>query len=346
MYTRVVIGLGALLAAATPCAAQDVKPEVKVKLEGHRGGVTALALSPGGDVVATGSGNGVVRLWDPGTGEVLAKVDEAGGTRIVHVGFSADGKILSAAARKVVSAWRVTDPKKPTGLFSDTYQESEVKIGGISGDGRRLYHFDGHRSILRYYDVRSTSAEQTDVRDPKFHPLAFGTIPDPESALAAVLCRENDNKGAVLVFVGLGDRWQLTEGLKGPDANPNAVSFSPDARWLVVCCGGEVMVWKVPGSQKVSGRPRALAPIIGSTYTAAAAGPGNVLAVAEKSNGEGKKARVQLLDLAAAEPKVLATFATDIDDVSVLAFAPDGRALAVADTVEGIVQLWALSAKK
>src|SRR5438876_549046 len=42
MLNRVLVGVVAILAACSPCAAEDAKPEVKAKLEGHRGGVTAL----------------------------------------------------------------------------------------------------------------------------------------------------------------------------------------------------------------------------------------------------------------------------------------------------------------
>jgi WD40 repeat protein len=337
MLNRVLVGF-AVLAVAFPCAAQDAKPDVKVKLEGHRGGVTALAFAPDGATVATGSGNGLVRLWDAKGGEVLAKLDPVGGTKVVHVGFSADGKILSAAARKAVIAWNLSESTKPKELWTDSYTESVHKLGGVSGDGRRFYYYDTNNNTLRYYDPKEGGAA-TDLKVAKFAPLAFGAIPDAESALAAVLCHDTEKKAGVLVFVGLGDKWQLSDGLKAPDTNPNSVGFAPDGKWLAVCSGGEVMIWRVPGSQKVSGRPRAVA-----TGTAAALGPNNVLAVAQTVEG---KARVNLIDLAKAdEVRILATFATDIEDVSAMAFSPDGKVLAVADTVEGVVQLWALPAKK
>lgn len=345
MLNRIAIGAVAVLALASPCAAEDAKPEVKVKFEGHRGGVTALAFAPGSDMVATGSGNGLVRLWGVETGETLAKMDSVGGTRVVHVGFSADGKVLAAAARKNVIAWSLAEPSRPKELHADNYVESAHKVGGVSGDGRRLYHYDTSGSVLRYYELRNNAHERTDFQSATRVPLAFGAIPDAESSLAALLCSEGGKKGSVLVFVGLGDKWELTEGLRAPDAGPNAVCFSPDGKWLVVCSGGAAMVWRVPGSQKVSGKPRLIAREVGG-FTAAAAGPGNVLALAEKAGAEGGKASVHLFDLSAAEPKAVTTFATDIEDVSALAFAPDGKTLAVADTVEGVVQLWALPAKK
>ena len=55
-----------MLCAAGPVLAQPKKPDVVAKLEGHRGGVSAIAYSAKGDRIATGSGNGVVRCGMPG----------------------------------------------------------------------------------------------------------------------------------------------------------------------------------------------------------------------------------------------------------------------------------------
>lgn len=340
MFARTLIALAVL---AAPCAAEDAKPDVKAKLEGHRGGVTALAFAPNGETIATGSGNGLVRLWDAATGKQLVKLDPFSGTRVSHVGFSADGKYLSAASRKSVTAWGMTDPAKPKEWFTDNYSESAYKFGGVSGDGRRVYYPDT-TGMLRYHDTKENGSFVTDHKDATRQPLAFATISDPESALAAILYVD-PNKKAAVVFVGLGDKWQLSEGLKAPDTNPDGLSFAPDGKWLAAWTGGAVAVWKVPGSQKVSGKPRTVLAGAGP-YTAAAAGPGNVLAVAEKVGVSGEKVRVHLIDLAAEDLPTRTTFATDIDDVSALAFAPDGKHLAVADTVEGVVQVWALPAKK
>ena len=52
-----------------------------------------------------------------------------------------------------------------------------------------------------------------------------------------------------------------------------------------------------------------------------------------------------IVDVTGSEPKVVAVYGTDIDRVSGLAFSPDGKILAVADDVEGVVQIWSLSEK-
>jgi WD40 repeat protein len=348
MRSPVWVSIVALLAAVSPIVAEDAKPEVKTKLEGHRGGVGAVAFSPDGTKILTGSGNGVARLWDTKTGEMIVKLDPVGGTTIVHVGFSADGSVMSVTGRKAVVAWSLLEPSKPKNIFEESYRESVRRVGGISGDGKRIYFNDMDVNVLSYVDVKPDARRTTDFKTQLFAPLAFATAPDAESSLAVVFGTTGTNtneKSHALAFVGLGDTWKLTEGIKAPDANPNSLGFSPDSKWLVLCSGGAVQVWKVPGSQKVSGKPRVIELGTG-TYTAAAAGPGNLLAIAERSGGEGKKIHVHLVDLAAEQPKALTTFATDIEDVNCFAFSSDGKLLAVADNTEGVVQLWALPAGK
>jgi hypothetical protein len=59
------------------------------KLEGHDGSVSAVAFSPDGKTVASGSWDKTVRLWDAATGEERQKL-EAYGT-VSKVAFSSDG---------------------------------------------------------------------------------------------------------------------------------------------------------------------------------------------------------------------------------------------------------------
>jgi WD40 repeat protein len=331
-----------LLGGAPPLLAEDAKPEVRAKLEAHRGGVSAVAFSPTGELLVTGSGNGVVRLWDARTGELVVKLEPTGGTRVVHAGFSADGQTMSIASRRAVIAWSLADPKKPKSLVEDGFQDSASKVGGVSGDGKRVYYVDTVNHVFRFWELGNNSNQQAGLSTTRFVPLAFATAPDADSALAVVLgLGGTETKVPTLAFIGLGDTWYLTEGLAPTDATkPNAVSFAPDGKWLAVCSNGTAQVWKVPGSQKVSGKPRDAS----QAALACAAGPNNVLAVAERP--EGKKVRVSLLDLSTEALKPTASFATDIDNVSCLAFSPDGKTLAVADDVEGVVQLWTLNGKK
>ena len=45
------------------------------RLDGQPGGVVSMAFSPDGKLLATGSDDGAVRLWYPGTGREIARLD-------------------------------------------------------------------------------------------------------------------------------------------------------------------------------------------------------------------------------------------------------------------------------
>ena len=66
------------------------------------GGALAVAFSPDGKLLATGYGNGYVRLWDPATGQaigspLLADTSPQGEGGVGAVAFSPDGKLLATA---------------------------------------------------------------------------------------------------------------------------------------------------------------------------------------------------------------------------------------------------------
>jgi len=74
-------------------------------LKGHSGGVYALAFSPDGKVLASGSWDDIVQLWDPAIGACLATLKGYSGG-VYALAFSPDGKVLaSGSGDNIVRLW-------------------------------------------------------------------------------------------------------------------------------------------------------------------------------------------------------------------------------------------------
>jgi len=203
------------------------------------------AISADGKLLATGAGDGTVKLWDRATARLLASV-KAYHSNVGAIAFSPDGCFLATGSRSdpTIKVWDTANALK---LIWAKEHSSRSDVGasslGFSPDGRTLA-----------VSVRFTTTWLLDAANgqPKGHLMTT-------TGFAEVFATAFSPDGRMLATGGDGGTiklWQVETGrlyttLKGDTSTIYAVAFSADGR--TVATGGEdktVRLWDAATGQE------------------------------------------------------------------------------------------------
>ena len=296
------------------------KPPIGTRLLTYRGHNDApgydCAWSPDGTRLATGGTNGLLKIWDAMTGQLILTCEDRSAAPINAVAWSPDGRrVASGSEDKTVQVWDVGSGKA---LLSFNGHSSSVQAVAWSPDGRRVASGSEDKTV-QVWDVGSGKAL-----------LSFN---GHSSSVQAVAWSPDGRR----VASGSEDKtvqvWDAASGkallsFNGHSELVQAVAWSPDGRR--VASGSEdktVQVWDAASGKALlsfNGHSSAV-------HAVAWSPDGRRVA----SGSEDKT--VQVWD--AASGKALLSFNGHSSLVWAVAWSPDGRRVA-SGSEDKTVQVW------
>ncbi len=125
-------------------------------LPGHAREVTAMALSPDGSRLASGSADQTARIWDVGARGEILRIDDQHGT-IHAVAYTPDGKrLVTGTERGALTVWDATDGHRIRRLHGHRGAIRDLRFDGdalesLGDDGLRRWRVVGEADRLTHH---------------------------------------------------------------------------------------------------------------------------------------------------------------------------------------------------
>ncbi len=271
--------------------------------------VNSVVFNPDGDIIASGSGNGTIRLWNANTGNFIKYL--VGHTKSVNsVAFSPNGKTLISAGVDGVCLWDVNTGEYiedfPIPAVSATFSPDGKTCAIVSETGitiRNAHTFQFLKSLMKNVGLEE-----------KFRGKDIGSI-------GSVVFSPDGN---TIVSCG-GDNihlWdshtnQLLKTLIGHNESVNCVVFSQDGETIVSASNDRtIRLWNVKTREHIKtlmGHTDSVNSVVFSSdnETIASAGNDRTIRLWNANTGE-----------------LLKTLKGHIENVNTIAFSPDGNTVA------------------
>lgn len=317
----------------------------------HQGGVIAIAISPDGKHIASGSTDGIVLLWEAGSGNVIASrrdlVEKGrlpyGPSSIRGLAFSPDGKRLALVGE--MGSIRIWEHATGKDVFVQKSEAKSQNAVAFRPDGKQIAVADNdgavrvldaetgklERTLRGHFEYTEATtgarSDQPKLNDP---PVAFRQQSSP---VHAVCWSAN---GQLLASAGadhLAKVWEPATGrevstCRGHTAAVFAVDFNPDGTSLLTgSADGTLKLWDPTSGQEL----RSLKSHETWVRSVVFAQDGNTII------SGGNEGAIKFWD--ARKDPAVRSLVTSGMPISSLAFSPDSQRLAAVG-VGGVFHVW------
>ena len=313
--------LGILALSLMPLASPTHTQNLLATLKGHSSYVYSVSFSPDGQVLASGSVDKTIKLWDVGSRREIATL-KGHSSYVYSVLFSPDGKVLASGSMdKTIKLWDVGSRREIATL---TGHRDGVFSVSFSPDGQVLASGSSDKTI-KLWDVGS----RREIATLKGHSNNVWSVSfSPDGQVLASGSPDNTIK-----LWDVGSRREIAT-LTGHRDYVGSVSFSPDGQVLASGSWDEtIKLWDV-------GSRREIATLKGhssSVWSVSFSPDGQVLASGSKDN------TIKLWDVGSR--REIATLKGHSSLVFSVSFSPDGQVLASASGgMDNTIKLWDVAA--
>jgi WD40 repeat protein len=283
-------------------------------LRGHGTWLRCVAFSPDGRLVASGSEDHEILIWNSADGQLIRSLPESG-LSVSSLAFSPDGRYLvSATDDPGIKLWDVLAWKRVRTMEGHT---NRVKAVAFSPNGKHIVSGSADRT-LRVWDratgkeVYSRHTGGSSIRSIAFSPAGnrlATTSPD----------------GTIRIWET--ELWKEILKVEGHGTEVASAAFSPDGKLLVTASENTLTIWDAESLKE----RQTLHGHTGSVHSVAFSPDGERVASA------GKDFTVRTWSVSPGAP--LLTLRGHESDVFGVTFSPDGRRLASASG-DGTVKIW------
>lgn len=294
-------------------------------LTGHSKEVYSIAISPDGKILASGSYDNTIQLWNLPNGKPLRTL--SGHTeKVKSVAFSPDGQILaSSSVDKTINLWNIR-----TGELLKTFtgHSSFVLSVAFSPDGQMLASSSADKTI-KLWNLRTGKLLRT-LQGHSGWVYSVTFSPDGK-----ILANGSDDRTIKLWDVSTG---QLMNTIPDPSGNVvRSVTFSPDGQNLVTGSLNAVNLWNLPkllncNTAQACQPTRKFSGNLGIVESVTISPDGQTLASGSKDN------KVLLWNLK--NGKHRSTISNVPGTVNCLTFSPDGKRLVSTGSEQGTIEIW------